>query len=134
MLGISSKVDYGIIIIADLAKAKTNEFVSLNDIAEDRNLSANYLAQIVLPLKKAGIIESKEGKYGGHKLAKPLSKISLAEFIRALDGDIVFVHCLADGECCQKNNFCISKEVWRKVQNDFVKYAEKKSLKKLFNL
>ncbi len=133
MLGVSSKVDYGIIIIADLAKANDGIFVSLSEIAESKNLSANYLAQLVLPMKEAGIIESKEGKGGGHRLRKKLNKISIADVIRAFEGEISFVPCLSGKPSCQSEAFCVSKNLWRKVQDDFVKYAESKNLEEMLS-
>ena len=133
MFGVSSKVDYGLIIIFDLSGLAENQYLSLVDIANKRNLSANYLAQVVLPLKEADIIESKEGKFGWHRLIKGLSQIYLSDIIKAYEGDISFVPCLNEKLVCKSEPFCVTKDVWKKVQDDFMYYAEKKSLKELLS-
>lgn len=131
MLGISSKVDYGIVVLAELAKAQTDDYLSLADIADEKNLSANYLGQLMMPLKDNDLVESKEGKGGGYRLKKKLIKISLADVIRAYEGDIAFVPCLSEKDNCQSEPKCFTKNLWTKVQKDFIRYAEHKSLAEL---
>lgn len=131
MLGVSSKVDYAIVVLAELANSDRKQYKSLQKIADKRKMSANYLAQIVMPLTKAQIIDSKEGKGGGHRLKKELEEISLAEIIRIFEGDMAFVPCMSDKVECQSSPVCVTKGVWQKVQKDFAEYAQGKSLKEL---
>ncbi|KKP39655.1 MAG: RRF2 protein family [Candidatus Peregrinibacteria bacterium GW2011_GWF2_33_10] len=131
MIGISSKVDYALITIVELAAAKNGKFLSLSEIAKKRHMSANYLAQLMLALKKKGLIESKEGKAGGHRLAKSLDKIFLVDVMSAFEGGIALSPCLHRSGRCKTQAVCTVKHVWRKVQNDFVDYASHKTLSEL---
>lgn len=107
MIIISSKGDYGLQIMLHLAKNSDAGYISLQDIAKAEGLPPQYLAQIVLPLKKDGLIKSKEGKGGGHCLAKKSNKISVLEILESLEGPICFVKCFDNEKnSCTQSGYC----------------------------
>lgn len=71
--------------LAALAKLPNGSMKTLQEIAEEEELPHAYLEQILPSLKKAGIIVSQRGAYGGYKLAKPSGEISTWEVIQAVE-------------------------------------------------
>lgn len=95
---ISTKGQYGLTIMIDLAKQYGEGPVSLKSIAEKNNLSVHYLEQIASPLRNATLIKSVRGAYGGYKLAKDPSLIKAGDIIRCLEGPLVIVEGIEDEE------------------------------------
>ena len=80
-----TQIRYGIRVLLDLAMHQSDGVVQMNDIADRQNISRKYLEQIIQPLKKAGFVNSKRGRSGGHILALPPEVISLAEIVRVFE-------------------------------------------------
>src|SRR3989338_7802779 len=93
MLQVTAKTDYGLLLMAALAKKSGDEPVSLREIAEKQKLPYRFLTQIVIPLRRAGLLEAKEGVRGGYRFVKSADKISVGEIVRALEGDVALVSC-----------------------------------------
>jgi len=118
-LHLTQQVDYGILILATLAKAeklrseaqKEPVSTSIKQIAEENSLSFLFLQKIAQKLSKAKLIASERGKFGGYTLTKKSEKITLKEIIEGLEGKISVVPCLrADTTtCCKKNKKCAIK-------------------------
>ena len=114
MFKLSSRVQYGLEIMEALAE-RPEAFTSLTNIAEKIGRSANYLQQIIKPLKQAGLIESKEGVTGGIKLAKKPEDVSLYEVLIALDGEVQPISCLSADHVCPTKQTCGHRKYWSKV-------------------
>lgn len=95
---ISTKGQYGLTIMIDLAKKYGTGPVSLKSIAEENDLSVHYLEQIAAQLRNASLIQSIRGAYGGYKLANHPSAINAGDIIRCLEGPIVLVEGIGDEE------------------------------------
>lgn len=136
MFTISTKLDYGLLIMVELAKSDSesgndsNEKVyrSLQDIALEHGISPNYLSQLIIPLKQAGLVESKEGVHGGYRIAKQPDKINLRTIIEAMEGPLAIVRCMDDEADCPAESGCRTKPVWNKLKKDMYQLLEKKSL------
>ncbi len=113
MFQLSTRVQYGLEVMEVLATAQ--EFLSLQEIAKETHRSANYLQQIIKPLKQAGLIESKEGVTGGIKLAKLPKRITLYEVLIALDGEVQPISCLSADHVCPTKQTCGHRKYWSKV-------------------
>lgn len=74
--------------LASLAKLPNGSMKTLQEIAEEEELPHAYLEQILPSLKKAGIVISQRGAYGGYKLARPSDEISTWEVIQAVEKKI----------------------------------------------
>jgi len=126
MFKISTKGDYGLLLLSALAKkAGNNVYVSLGEIAKEQNLSLAYLSQIIAPLKRAGLVVSREGKTGGYKLAKPAGEITMMKVLETLEGPVIPVKCCnIKGAKCGIESQCAVKSTWlsaQKILNDFLK-------------
>ncbi len=87
---ISRKVEYASRVLAQLARSHGgNRMPHIEELAVIEKVPANYLVQILNELRNAGLITSKRGKQGGYMLARQPSAISIADIIRAIDGEIL---------------------------------------------
>jgi Rrf2 family cysteine metabolism transcriptional repressor len=83
---LSSRSEYGIRALLELAQRRGQGPIQSRDIAERQEIPDAYLNQLLLTLRKAGIVQSLRGPAGGHLLARAPERITLAEVIGALDG------------------------------------------------
>lgn len=83
---LSSKTDYGLRALIDLALHASGLPVQSHDIATRQGIPESYLNQLLILLRRAGLIRSLRGPQGGHQLARPPRTISIADIITALDG------------------------------------------------
>jgi Rrf2 family protein len=86
---ISSKGEYGIRALFDLAQHYGQGLVQSDDIATRQGIPVNYLNQMLITLRKAGLIESQRGPQGGHTLARTPDQITLLEALVALEGALI---------------------------------------------
>lgn len=85
---LSTKGEYGLLAVMDLALHALEAPVQSAQIAERQNIPKPYLDQLLLFLKKAGLVESSRGRQGGYQLARSASHINLLQVVRALEGSI----------------------------------------------
>ncbi len=85
---ISSKGEYGLRALFDLAQRYGEGPIQSQDIHRRQEIDENYLNQILISLRKAGLIESIRGPQGGHRLARPPTQISILEALIALEGPL----------------------------------------------
>lgn len=115
---ISTKGRYGLKAMIDIAVYGKQKQVSLKNIAERQNISEAYLEQLVPQLRKAGLIQSVRGASGGYILSRPAQEIPVGEILRALEGSLMPVQCLEDGNCGSGDcDSCVSRSVWTKIGN-----------------
>jgi len=126
----STKAEYGVRVMAHLAKSGGDAPISLSAIAEGEGLPLAYLEHLAARLRRAGLVDSRRGSRGGYTLARDASAITMAEVVRALEGDIAPVECItagADGSpVCQREGEaghepCPSKLLWTRVQGSIVR-------------
>ena len=98
MIGISSKTIYAIAALQELGNIPQNEVLKIKEIATNANIPQNFLEQILLELKKQGLLTSTKGAHGGYKLAKNLKDITLRDVVVILESDIFSYSCKTDHE------------------------------------
>ena len=86
---LSARVDYALRAMAELAAAEGPRTV--DQLAAAQHIPAKYLESILGELRRGGLLRSQRGPDGGHRLARPASEISIADVIRALDGELANV-------------------------------------------
>lgn len=126
MFAISNKSDYGLLLVSRLSD-KT-DFISLSRLIEETRLPERFVARIASELVKGGILESREGKIGGYRLAKKLDTIPLSEFFKLFE-DTEMVKCLGPDYTCKYENICGHHSFFRgKLQSLLWKELDKWSL------
>ena len=117
---LSTKSRYSVTALYELALRYGKGVVSLKSIAQSQGLSENYLEQLMVPLRKAGIVQSMRGAQGGYLLAKKPEEITIGEIITIVEGPITLVDCLlekpeSENQPCRKAGKCVTRGVWGKV-------------------
>ncbi|NLG51481.1 MAG: Rrf2 family transcriptional regulator [Chloroflexi bacterium] len=114
---ISTKGEYGIRAMLELARRHGDGYIQSTDIASVRHIPENYLYQLLITLRKAGLIRSRRGPQGGHMLARVPERITLAEVVIALEGPLEPVTCVQDGvvEDCSFFGQCVVRDVWQRI-------------------
>ena len=91
---ISTKGEYGLLAIIDLALHSGHGPVQSLQIAERQNIPKQYLDQLMLSLRRAGLVESARGRQGGYFLGRPANEISLLDVVAVLEGPLENVNFL----------------------------------------
>ena len=92
---ISQKAKYGLRALVALAKAGPGASLMISDIARDQAIPKKFLEQILLELKRAGLVYSKRGRLGGYGLLRAPEEITFGEVLRLIDGPIAPLPCLS---------------------------------------
>jgi len=121
-LGISTKGEYGVRIMVDLARHYGERPRSLTDISQAELLPLAYLEQLVKLLREAepSLVSSTRGAHGGYRLSRHPAEISMGEIVRVLEGPIAPMICATEGEMTQICGFldsCRTKYLWTKLRD-----------------
>ena len=109
---ISTKGDYGVRALIELAHHYGEGPIQSAEIASRQRIPEPYLDQLLTTLRKAGFIRSVRGPQGGHALIRPPDEIRLSDVIRTLEGSLSPVSHLHDeGYQCRA-----AHEVWHQVE------------------
>lgn len=82
---VSSKTDYALRTVLELARAPATEVVRVASISQRRHIPRKFLEQILATLKNGGIVGSRRGARGGYYLLRPASKVTLFDVISLMD-------------------------------------------------
>lgn len=94
---LTSRGEYALLALVYLARQLPEQYVRVDAIATAQGIPPQFLEQILLPLKRNGLLMSAKGQHGGYRLAKAPTEITLADIIRQVDGP------LAPSESVSKN-------------------------------
>ena len=128
---ISTRVRYGLKALVYIAeKSREDKLVRIKEIADDQNISVQYLEQILFKLKNENIIEGKRGPNGGYRLAKIPEEITLHELYKILDEEEKVIDCNESKENKANCNgqSCGTTCIWNKLDNAMTKILEETTL------
>jgi Rrf2 family protein len=92
---LSKKSKYGLKAALFLAREVPRGAILVSEIAQQEGIPKKFLEQILLELKRHGVVESRRGKGGGYLLGRPAAEISLGEIVRILDGPLAPMGCVS---------------------------------------
>jgi Rrf2 family transcriptional regulator, cysteine metabolism repressor len=135
----STKAEYGIRVLVELAKRGGQDPVPLAEIAETDGLPLAYLEHLVARLRKAELVSSRRGARGGYMLARPAEEITMAEVVEALEGSIAPIECISAGsdgtiKCSRESDpdhACPTKLLWTRVRFSIVRTLQDTKLSDL---
>lgn len=131
-LKISTKVEFGIIAVIDIASHSLNgNAVTTPEIAKRQNISKKYLEQILSSLSSAGLVRGQKGSNGGYVIAKNLKEITFKDIINALDANVlsnVYFNTRGDDDVMIR---LIDNSLWSKMSSYLQEYAESITLAQL---
>jgi Rrf2 family protein len=111
------KVDYGVRAMVELALHYGEGQVQTADIANKQSIPEAYLDQLMTSLHKFGLVISRRGPQGGHRLAMDPAEINLHMVMSTLDGSISPLDCLIHPNDCIFSETCAQQEVWKSVED-----------------
>ena len=116
---LSKKSDYGLRAMIHLSMNYQKGAVQIKEISVKEKIPQKFLENILLTLKKVGILNSKMGLRGGYELARSPDLISLGEVIRTLDGAIAPIDCVSkmSYKPCSEELTCVIRDVMMDVRN-----------------
>ena len=120
MLKFSKKIDYGLILLSKLHHEPVS--ASAREIAARYRLPAPMVANILKQLTGAGILVSTRGAQGGYELAHDPADISLADVVRALEGEFSLVDCTTAENTCQYSELCPTHDPIQAVHRKFLEF------------
>ena len=108
----SVKSDYACRAVEALALHFPNPRpLCIEEIARRQSIPQNYLVQILLELKRTGLIQSRRGKMGGYVLFRLPREITLGDVLRAVQGEVLDLPSLSEPDCPEE-----IKQAWRRVK------------------
>lgn len=113
---LSHKGEYGLMALLELAARHGDGPQQAAAVAAAREIPPQYLPQILLSLRQAGLVRSTRGPRGGHELGRAPEQITLQEAVEALEGTGSGGCAVgASGAGCGRQDQCALLEVWRRV-------------------
>jgi Rrf2 family transcriptional regulator, cysteine metabolism repressor len=128
----STKAEYGVRVMVELARRAGDDPIPLTEIAEHDGLPLAYLEHLVARLRKAGLVDSRRGSRGGYMLARSPAEITMAEVVEALEGSIAPIECISEasdgsivcsresGQPGARSHVCPTKLLWTRVRASIV--------------
>jgi Rrf2 family protein len=117
---ITTWAEYGLIVAVHLARNGGEKPVPAREIAEREGLPPDYVEQILLKLRRAGLVTSVRGARGGYYLARPAEDVSVRDVLEAAENRTFEVNCDAypiNAARCNGDGNCSIRPVWRSLQH-----------------
>lgn len=123
---VTTWAEYGLIVSLSLARRVGDGPVAARELAEGERLPHDYVEQILLRLRRAGLVESVRGAKGGYLLARDPHDVSVKDVMEASEHVTFEVNCdhhQVDAHRCSPDSACSIRPVWRMLErriNDFL--------------
>ncbi len=130
---LSQKGRYALHALIVLAEHDGEEPMMIADIADEAGVPRKFLEQILLELRKRGILRSQRGRNGGYQLAKAPKDISFADIIRVTDGPLALAPCVSVTayhrcEDCEDEKTCAIRKVLLAARDATAEVLESQTL------
>jgi Rrf2 family protein len=133
---ITSSMEYATRLIVTLARDHGQAALSAERLSESENVPSDYVNQLLLRLKRAGLVSSQRGSSGGYALSRSPEDISLGQVLRAVEGTIFEDVCgkYSDGrKDCHHQGSCSITPVWQKLGALIEQYFDSITLAQLLD-
>lgn len=116
---LTTQSEYALVCLKFLCRNDNGKPISVTSIAEHEQMSKDYVEQLFLKLKKAGIIRSVKGAHGGYLLARQPSQITFREVIEALEENVYETFCsqqVRERIVCKHFDLCSLRPIWHRLK------------------
>jgi Rrf2 family transcriptional regulator, cysteine metabolism repressor len=127
----STKGDYGIRALIELAHHFGEGTIQSAEIASRQRVPEPYLDQLLTTLRRSGFIRSVRGPQGGHALVRDPSTLNLREVVEALEGSVSPIDCLDDSSACSRAGGCAQRALWEEIHDATVAILERTTIAEL---
>jgi Rrf2 family protein len=124
MLRLSTKGQYGVRAMYEIARGYSQGTTTIKQISVLQDVSVAYLEQILNTLRKAGLITSVKGPGGGYVLSVPPEDISIGAILRALEGPVAITSCLDPKEGCMRVDGCVTHLLWKALGENIESFLD----------
>lgn len=131
---ITSSSEYGTRIMVQLARRHGRGPVAAKDLSELENISRDYVDQLLLRLRRAGLVASQRGASGGYALSREPRLIRVSEIFQAVEGHVFEEVCSkysAGAQRCRHQDACGIRPVWQRLAEQIEGFLSKVSLSDL---
>ncbi len=113
---VSAKGEYAIEALLDLALHDKEGLQPIQEIAARQGIPQRYLEQVLLQLKRAGLLESRRGSAGGYRLSRPTDQVTVGAVLRAVEGSVAGVEpARRGGRHARGDQAGDLSELWREI-------------------
>lgn len=121
---ITSKGRYAVRVLVDMALNRGVP-IGRRELAMRHGIPPDYLAQILQPLRAAGIVAGVKGPGGGYTLARDAAEIRIGDVLRITEGPLALSDCTAQDTAvkCQFMETCKSRLFWEGLSQVIIEYA-----------
>jgi Rrf2 family protein len=124
----SKTCEYAIRAVLFIAQKSNEGKVSIKEIAKGIDSPEHFIAKILQDLCKRGLIQSLKGPNGGFYLDKDNLKFSIADVVKAIDGDKIFLGCGLGLKQCSESQPCPIHHEFKKIRKDLYAMLERSKL------
>ena len=128
---LSTKAQYGLKACFYLAEAYGRGPLSIARLSELTSVSVAYLEQLVMPLKRTGLLRAERGKDGGYALSRPPAEVTAGEIVRALEDNLTIIDCLVTP--CSAEEKCPTCAIWNRLYQGINKILDEVSLQDMLD-
>jgi Rrf2 family protein len=118
---ITTRGRYGLRAMIALARGYGGPPMLMQTLAEGEGLSRKYLHALLAGLHEAGLVRSTRGAGGGFQLSRAPAEIRLDEILRAVEGPLCLVDCVAAANSCDRSRRCTARRVWQDLSRGIEK-------------
>lgn len=133
---VSTRGEYGVRAMVALASHYGSGPMSIATIARESSVPYAYLEQLIAPLRKAGLVESKRGAQGGYVLTRSPEHVRIGDVYRVMEGPVAPMDCVSEDvseQTCPLIDGCQTRPVWLKVRDSIVAAIDSMTLADLVN-
>lgn len=133
---ISTRGEYGVRAMVALAHHYGSGPVSITAVAKESSVPPAYLEQLIGPLRRAGLVDSKRGAQGGYQLSRPPASIRVGDVYRVMEGPVAPMDCVSEDladQTCPLIEGCETRPMWLKVRDSIVEALDSTTLEDLIS-
>lgn len=127
---LTTKGRFAVTAMVDLTRRGGKGPITLAAISERQRISLSYLEQLFAKLRKNNIVASVRGPGGGYCLARPASKITIAEIVLAVDESLDATNCGRTGTCLDGQP-CSTHDLWSELSDRIHDYLQQVNLQQV---
>lgn len=116
---LTTRSRYGTRLLLDIARHQDSGWVCTSEIASRQHISRKYIEKLITGLRRGGLITSKRGPLGGHKLAKSPGSITVGDIVRLLEDKEAEAREAQEIRRCEApdSDECVTESVWAEAGN-----------------
>lgn len=133
MLRLSTKGQYGVRAMFEIAKGYPDNPVSIKQISERQDVSEAYITQILNKLMKSGLLKSVKGPGGGYLLSRSPEQMTIAEILSELEGPLAITSCLSPDGACVRVERCVTHLLWKELGHQIESFLSTITLRNLLS-